>query len=105
MPRGKMANLKEAVDHVDVPGVPSSHTQNWWSDSNFQCTTNLLDLFIMVETSTKPEAEWEGSSMEKDGAHDHDNDAKPMEVDARVRRKVDLNLIPLIAILYLCSFL
>lgn len=34
-----------------------------------------------------------------------DDDTQPMPVDKKIRRKVDLNLIPLIAILYLCSFL
>lgn len=30
---------------------------------------------------------------------------EPLVADKRIRRKVDLNLIPIIALLYLCSFL
>ncbi|SJL13922.1 related to allantoate permease [Armillaria ostoyae] len=33
------------------------------------------------------------------------SDGEPLVVDKRIRRKVDLNLIPIIALLYLCSFL
>ncbi|KAK0188362.1 MFS general substrate transporter [Armillaria mellea] len=33
------------------------------------------------------------------------SDDKPLVVDQRIRRKIDLNLIPVIALLYLCSFL
>lgn len=30
---------------------------------------------------------------------------RPLTVDPKVRRKVDLHLLPLVALLYLCSFL
>lgn len=63
----------------------------------------------MAETSpTKTEQDWEknsGSLAVPDGLESPADDGSPMPVDSRVRRKVDLNLIPLIAILYLCSFL
>ncbi|TFK34022.1 major facilitator superfamily domain-containing protein [Crucibulum laeve] len=63
----------------------------------------------MAESPTKTEQDWEKTSGSIN-AHTDDrehpvDDGQPMPVDAKVRRKVDLNLIPLIAILYLCSFL
>ena len=52
--------------------------------------------------------DWEqhsGSLVVPDALENQPEDGEPMPVDPRVRRKVDWNLIPLIAALYLCSFL
>ncbi|KAF8888065.1 major facilitator superfamily domain-containing protein [Infundibulicybe gibba] len=61
----------------------------------------------MAGSPVKTDTEWEKeSSLAYSRTLEHPaDDGKPMPVDSRVRRKVDLNLIPLIAILYLCSFL
>jgi hypothetical protein len=64
----------------------------------------------MGESPTKLEQEWEktsGSLTSPDvleGPVNVDDD-QPMPVSSSVRRKIDLHLIPLVAILYLCSFL
>lgn len=62
----------------------------------------------MADSPSKTEQDWEKSSVENDGALESPIDregGEPLAVDPRVRRKVDLHLIPLVAILYLCSFL
>lgn len=62
----------------------------------------------MAESPSKTEQDWEktsGSLVVTDALESPPDDGQPMPVDPKVRRKVDWNLIPLIAILYLCSFL
>ncbi len=48
--------------------------------------------------------DWDGSEKSL-GNPVLDAETQRNSIDRRVRRKVDLNLIPLIAVLYLCSFL
>jgi hypothetical protein len=59
-------------------------------------------------SQTKVELEGEKSTSsfpDPETARNFKNGLRPMLMDRKVRRKVDLHLIPLIAILYLCSFL
>lgn len=64
-----------------------------------------LELSTMAESHTKDEKDWEKTSDDQETFESTTNDDEPMPVDLRIRRKVDLHLIPLVAVLYLCSFL
>lgn len=69
----------------------------------------------MASQTADDKEEWKGNAESLSAADEKnsrdlegssiDDDTKPLLVDKKLLRKVDLNLIPLIAILYLCSFL
>lgn len=62
----------------------------------------------MSDMPSTGEKDWEKHSdsiVVPDALENQPDDNEPMPVDPRVRRKVDFNLIPLISLLYLCSFL
>jgi sugar phosphate permease len=62
---------------------------------------------MSTDTQAKVSQEWdaEKTSIQSPGTHLDQQSLRPLPVDPKVRRKVDLHLIPLVALLYLCSFL
>lgn len=54
---------------------------------------------------TKQEWDAEKTSVQSPETPVDQQPFTPLTVDPKVRRKVDLHLLPLVALLYLCSFL